>query len=410
MIKDEKIRQFPEGFLWGASTSAYQVEGGITNDWSQWEMSEKRLKELQDKKLDYRDFVAGSACDFYNRYAEDVVLAKKINLGGFRLGIEWARIEPRKGEFDRKEIEHYRQVLTELKKNDLKTVLTLWHWTNPLWLAEEGGWSNKKVADYFVRYVEFVVAELGDLVDFWVTINEPTIHVLDGYLRGKFPPNKKNIFLAAKTFFILAKAHNRAYSIIHKIYPKAKVGLTHLGNNFEPARHWFLPDIILTALLNFICNGLFIGLIKKQLDYLGLDYYFHDRVVWRPPFIKNLNKETTDFGWEIYPRGIYNVLKSLKHFKKPIIIMENGIADAADAKRGKFITDHLRFVYQAITEGVDVRGYFYWSLLDNFEWAAGWTMKFGLYSLDRNTFERKMRPSALVYAEICRTNSIKADN
>jgi beta-glucosidase len=406
MENDQKVLKFPEGFLWGVSTSAYQIEGGITCDWSQWEMSPKRLKELRKKKLNYRDFVAGQACDSYNNYAEDAEMVKALGCGAYRLGLEWARIEPKEGEFDREQIEHYRQVLMDLKEKNIKVVLTIWHWTNPLWVVNEGGWSSKKIVSYYSRYVEYVVEHLGDLVDFWVTINEPTIHVHKGYFTGQFPPNKINPFLGIKTFFNLVAAHKKAYNIIHRTNLRANVGFTHLGDNFQPARNWFFPEIFLAWLLNFICNNLFLQCVHGHTDYIGLDYYFHNRVVWYPPFLKNINKEVTDFGWEIYPEGIYNILKDLRRFKKPIYIMENGIADAADAKRAKFIVDHLRYVHKAIEEGEDIRGYFHWSLMDNFEWAAGYTMKFGLYSVDRETFKRTPRPSAAVYAEIIKENGV----
>jgi beta-glucosidase len=215
--------------------------------------------------------------------------------------------------------------------------------------------------------------------------------------------------LAIKAFFNLINAHKRAYNIIHRTNLRANVGLTHIVNDFDPARPWFLPEIFIAWLLNFICNNLFLRFIHNYTDYTGFDYYFHCRIVWHPPFIKNLNKEVTDRGWEIYPQGIYNVLKRLRKFKKPMYIMENGIADAADAKRGKFITDHLRWVHRAIEEGADVRGYFYWSLLDNFEWEEGFVKKFGLYSVDRETFQRTPRPSAAVYARIAKENGISLE-
>jgi beta-glucosidase len=410
MENEQKILKFPEGFLWGVSTSSYQIEGGITNDWSQWEMSEKRLKELRAKKLNYRDFVAGTACDSYNRFKEDSALAQSLNCGAYRLGLEWARIEPREGEFDLEQIEHYRQVLMDLKAKNLKVVLTIWHWGNPLWLVNEGGWRNKKVVGYFARYTEFVVAHLGDLVDFWVTVNEPTVHVYKGYFVGIFPPNKKNFWLGIKVFLNLVAAHKKAYDIIHKNNIRANVGFTHLGDNFQPARAWFFPEIMLAWLFNFLCNNLFFYLVHGHTDFVGLDYYFHNRIVWYPPFLKNLNKEVTDIGWEIYPEGIYNILKDLRRFKRPIYIMENGIADATDAKRAKFIVDHLRYVHKAIEEGEDIRGYFYWSLLDNFEWADGYAMKFGLYAVDRQNFKRTPRGSAAVYAEICRSNEVGVKN
>ena len=142
---------------------------------------------------------------------------------------------------------------------------------------------------------------------------------------------------------------------------------------------------------------------------MGLDYYFHDRIIWRPPFVKNENREVSDLGWEIYPKGVRQILKNYEKFKTPLFIMENGIADEADSRRAGFIVEHLRYVHQAIREGINVRGYFYWSLLDNFEWAEGWTQKFGLYEVDRKTFKRAARPSARVYAQICKNNQIKID-
>jgi beta-glucosidase len=396
--------QFPAGFLWGASTSAYQVEGGIINDWSEWEMSDKRLNFLRKKGLNYKDFVAGKACGSYSCYVEDADLLKHLNCNSYRLGLEWSRLEPVEGEFSAEAVQHYRHVLAALKYNGIKTVVTIWHWTNPMWLVAEGGWANKKVIKYYERYARFVAEELGDLVDYWVTLNEPTVHISNGFIKGEFPPNKRNPLKAMQVFFNLIKAHKAGYQAIHGVIPNAQVSITHLGNNFDPARSWFLPEVILASLANFLGNGILIGSVKKHLDYIGLDYYFHNRVVFYPPFLRNQNKETTDMGWEIYPKGIYNVLKYLKRFKKPIIIMENGLADADDSRREKFILNHLSWVHRAISEGVDVRGYFHWSLVDNFEWAAGWTAKFGLCELDRKTLERRPRASAWRYAEICRDN------
>ena len=421
-MSNKKTLKFPKNFLWGASTSAYQIEGGIVNDWSEWEKSEGRIKKLpsvakalagkevrskkKNKKLIIEDFICGQACDSYNRYEEDIELVKNLNCGAYRFGIEWARIEPEEGKFDMKEIDHYRKVLKAAKDRNLKVVLTLWHWTNPIWLAEIGGWGNKKVVGYFARYTELIVKEMGDSVDYWVTLNEPMVHVANGYIAGKFPPNKKNIFKSNRVFKNLANAHNASHKIIHEKYPRAKVSITALINCFEPARKWLLNEIIIAKLFHYFWNDRFLQRIKNNLDYIGVDYYFYDRIVWHPPFKKNKNKKITDLGWEIYPEGIYHVLKYLNKFKKPIIILENGLADECDKHRSDFIRDHLKYIHKAISEGVDVRGYFYWSLLDNFEWAEGFWPKFGLHSVDRKTFERTARPSAAVYAEICKNNQI----
>lgn len=402
----QKVLKFPDGFLWGVSTSAYQIEGGITNDWSEWEKSAARINKLKADGKNPNDFICGQACDSYNRYEEDSDLVKGLGCGAYRLGIEWARIEPTAGRWNRAEIEHYRKILLALKSRGIKSVVTLWHWTNPVWLVQLGGWSNRKIIEYFSRYSELIVRELGDLIDYWVTINEPMMHVANGYITGKWPPNQKNIFKAYKAFNNLIKAHKLIYKTIHSKYPKSSVGLTMLANYFEPAHKWCLNEIFYASLANYFWNDWFLKSLQDRFDFIGVDYYFHDRIVWYPPFRRNLNKEITDIGWEIYPEGIYQVLKNYKKFNKPLFIMENGIAHSEDKQRVKFIMSHLKYVHQAISEGVQVRGYFYWSLLDNFEWALGWAPKFGLYAVDRKTFERTARPCAKVYGEICRTNSL----
>ena len=417
----QKELKFPDGFLWGTSTSAYQVEGGITNDWSELEATRVNSKKFKNKvhpkgiscgaplwckKLNPNDYICGKACDSYNRYEEDLDLAKSLNTNAVRFGIEWARIEPKKGAWDVKEIKHYARVLAAAKKRGLKTVVTLWHWTSPVWIAKAGGWANKETVECYLRYVDLIINELGGNIDYWVTLNEPTVHVLNGYIRGNFPPRRKNIFKAYSVFKNLSRANNEAYKKIHDYFPNANVSITALVNHFEPARNWCLIEKMLTKIFHYYWNHKFIKEIKNNIDYIGLDYYFHDRIVWYPPFKKNLNNKITDMGWEIYPKGIYHVLKYLNKFKKPIIILENGLADNGDKMRKQFIKDHLFYVHKAIEDGVDVRGYFHWSLLDNFEWAEGYAPKFGLFAVDRKTFERKARLSAAMYADICKTNSI----
>ncbi len=402
------LLKFPADFLWGVSTSAYQIEGNITNDWSEWEKSEARQNQLRKLGQNPDDFISGQACDSYNRYEEDLDLVKNLNCGAFRLGIEWARIEPEPGVYNMKEVLHYRDVLLAMKKRNIKAVVTLWHWTNPLWLARQGGWENKNAVKHFCGYVRLIVKELGGLVDFWVTVNEPMVFLSKSYLVGKFPPEKKyKIFKARIVFNNLIAAQRQAYEIIHGALPDAQVGLTMLENYFEPARGWCLVETGLAKIADYFWNKKFLNKLNNQFDFIGIDYYFHDRLVWRPWFLKNLNKQVTDMGWEIYPEGIYHVIKNLAEYKKPLYIMENGLADATDAKRGKFITDHLKYVHQAMAQGALVRGYFYWSLLDNFEWNSGWAPKFGLYAMDRKTFKRAARPSAKVYGEICKNNFIK---
>ena len=307
-----------------------------------------------------------------------------------------------------KEIEHYKKFLQKLKDNNIKSVVTLWHWTNPIWIAEIGGWENKKTVKYFIRYTKLIVNELGNLVDYWITLNEPLMHIGHGYIDGKFPPNKKRDLIGTiKVFNNFVKAHKKSYEIIHDKFPKAQVSIAMTTGYVEPAHKWNLIEVLIAKMGHYFRNDWYLNKIKNYFDYIGVNYYHHDRMVWYPPFKKNLNEKINDRGWEIYPEGIYHVLKNYKKFNKPIIIIENGTADQEDSHRAKFILDHLKYINKAIKEGVDVRGYFYWSLLDNFEWAEGFWPKFGLYAVDRKTFERTARPSAKMYAEICKTNSIR---
>jgi len=407
MENKKEILSFPKDFLWGTSTSAYQIEGGIVCDWSEWEKKRVQSEEFKKSGKNPNDYICGQACDSYNRYSEDLNLVKDLNCGGFRLGVEWARVESEEGFWNALEIEHYRALLTEARKKGIKTVVTLWHWTNPVWIADRGGWANPDIIKSYSRFVLKVIEELGDLIDYWITLNEPLVHVLNGYLIKKFPPQKSSLKEALKVFKNLYKAHNQAYEMIHEIYPYTNVSITEITNYYEPARKWNPLEIILAKAMKYLWNDRFLNKIKKHMDFIGIDYYFHDRIVCYPPFRKNLNKEVNDMGWEIYPEGIYHVLMDLKKYKLPIFIMENGIPDENDNKRGKFIKEHLRYVHKAIEDGVDVRGYFYWSLLDNFEWSSGFDPKFGLYAVDRETFERKPRKSARIYAKICLDNKIE---
>jgi beta-glucosidase len=325
------------------------------------------------------------------------------------LGIEWSRLELAEGEYDQAAIEHYKRELAELKQQGTKIVLTLWHWTIPLWLVKKGGWSNRSAVDYFERFAELAVKEFGEYVDFWVILNEPMVHVANGYLKAKFPPAKKNPLLAYKALKNLILAQKVAHRVIHEKLPTASVGFTVLANYIEAKDKNNFFDVKLAKIFDYWWNLYFVRKVDGFFDFLGLDYYFHDKISFKPPFLANDGQDLTDFGWEIYPEGIYEVLKHFADFKKPLYIMENGLADATDAKRADFIKKHLFFVHKAIGEGVDVRGYFHWSLIDNFEWADGFWPQFGLYMINRQTFERTPRPSAAVYAKICQDNGFWLD-
>lgn len=415
-----KTLKFPTGFLWGVSTSAYQIEGNIKNDWSEWEKKNAKLlankahsnwQDWQQKKFpemfEVNNYICGQACNSFKLFEKDLECLIKLNCNSYRLGIEWARVEPEKGKIDIEAIENYRRMLKLLKNNNIKVILTLWHWTNPLWLAEEGGWENKKVIEYFSNFTKLILNELGKMVDYWVILNEPLMVIGHGYLDGKFPPNKKFNWKLFKVLNNFIKVQKKIYKLIHEKYPDSQVGVAMTTGAFTAANNFNPIEKLMAVMANYFRNHWFVRRINNYSDYIGVNYYHHNRLIWYPPFKKNLYEKITDRGWEIYPEGLYTVLKDYKKYNKPILILENGIADADDKQRADFIKDHLLFVYRAIVEGVDVRGYFYWSLLDNFEWAEGYWPKFGLFAVDKNTFVRTSRSSVEVYAEICKNNGYK---
>jgi len=415
----KKKLKFPSDFLWGAATSAHQVEGNNHNDWSEWE--KKNAKRLAKEAKSYwqswqqekfpemfnpQNYISGQACNHYNRYEEDFNIAKSLSHNAHRFSIEWSRIEPEEGKFDEKEIEHYRKVIKALKQRNIEPFVTLWHWTNPIWLSKIGGPENKKFSLYFSRYAKFVVEHLGDSVNFWVTLNEPTSVIFDSYIIGKWLPRKKNLLSMLKVYKNLAQAHNYTYDDIHKIFPKAQVGYANTLAFYEPRNKNSVLDKIAVKIAKYFGNEKFLNLTKSKHDFLTVQYYFHNRLKF-PGRVKNENKKISDLGWEIYPEGIYHVIKGLQKYNLPIYITENGLADADDSRRAEFIKDHLYWIHKVIQEGADVKGYFYWSLLDNFEWDKGFWPRFGLVEIDYQTMGRKIRPSALEYAKICESNELE---
>jgi beta-glucosidase len=399
-----KKLKFPQNFLWGASTSAYQIEGGNDNDWSEWETSEGRLKELESRGLDPENFICGSACDSWNRWREDIALLKKMNCNAYRFGIEWSRIEPEKGKINREALDRYREMLETMRAEGIEPVLTIWHWTNPKWIGTDG-WTKRRTVDAFLKFADLAVREFGDLVRYWNPLNEPFVHLGHGYLDGKFPPNRKHDFWGAKKVFDnLVLAQKGAFEIIHRWNPGALAGVAMNTGFYEAAHRWNPVEVLMAKSGHFMRNMWYLEKIIGFYDYIGVNYYHHNRVIWHPPFRQNLNEKVSDFGWELYPEGIYHVLTSYKKFGKPLIILESGLSDVRDKYRAEYVKDILTWTHKAIQEGADVRGHFYWSLLDNFEWADGYTQKFGLAEVDRRTFERKLRPSAEAYASICKNN------
>ena len=411
-MKDIK---FPENFYWGAAISAHQVEGNQNNDWV--DLGEKNAKRLvkeagmywqkwQQEKFpemfEEENYISGVACKHYELFREDFETAKNLGHNAHRFSIEWSRIEPKEGCFDEGAIRHYQKVVNALLELGMEPFVTLYHWTLPLWFCRKGGWLNKRSPIYFERYVRKVSSALKG-IRFFITINEPNIYASQSYLKGSWPPQKKNFFLYKRVLNNLVEAHCQAYSVIKKINSQIQVGIAKNIVYFEAVND-NLVNSFLKKLSDYFFNLWFLNKIKNYQDFIGLNYYSHNRIDFG--FNKNKNKLVSDLGWEIYPKGIYFALKLASKFKKPIFITENGVADKEDKIRSWFIENHLLWVGRAIGEGINVKGYFYWSLLDNFEWDKGFWPRFGLVEVDYKTQKRKIRPSALVYKKIIEQNSL----
>jgi len=412
---------FPKTFYFGAATSSHQVEGGNKNDWTEWEKenAERLVKEAAKKQwsdyllnvkpspLSSDNYISGRACDHYNRFREDFDIAKSLGHNAHRFSIEWSRIEPEEGKFDEKEIEHYREIIRALRERGIEPFVTLWHFTLPLWVKNQGGWENKKTIADFTKYAEKIIESLGRDVKFWIIINEPTVYAGYGYIVGLFPPQVKNFYRGYRVLKNIMQAYGDVYDLIHVESRDAMVGNAYNLHYHTPYRKWFFPDWLAMKALSYIRDFYPLDYAKGRQDFIGLNYYYRDCVkstLMGGRFgvidIKNPDKNVSDMGWDIFPEGLYYVLRSLKKYNLPIFITENGIADARDEKRTKFIGDHLSRMAKAIQEKIDVRGYFYWSLLDNFEWDKGFWPRFGLVEIDYKTLERKIRPSALEYKKI----------
>ncbi len=401
-----KILKFPVGFFWGVATSAHQVEGGLNNDWSQWEKSEARIKQLKVSEKNPDDYISGKACNSFEIFDEDLKCLKELGVTSYRFSIDWSRVEPANGKFNDQAIDYYRNIIRKLKANNIEPFVTLWHYPVPIWVRDFGGWNSRKVEKYFFRYVEKIVNEFKSEVIFWTTLNEPDIYSGYSYLTGKFPPNRKSPLIYLRVLKRLIKVHKLAYKKIKAISPRAQVGISKHNIYFEAYEEKFI-NVILKKLADWWWNFYFLNQIKNYQDFIGLNHY--RRNVINYGFNKNENKIVSDFGWEIYPKSIYHVLLDLKKYYKPIYITEHGVSDGQDKYRAWFIKESLKNVYIAISEGVDVRGYSHWSLLDNFEWADGFTQKFGLYKVDRQTFKRTPQSSVKIYSEICKNNQVEVD-
>jgi beta-glucosidase len=403
--------KFPQNFLWGAATSAYQVEGDNVNaDWWQWEKDAGREN-------------SGSACRHYQFYEQDFNLAKSLNHNAHRLSIEWSRIEPEEGKFSQVELKHYLDVILSLKTHNIEPLVTLHHFTNPIWFSKLGGWENRRCVANFLRYCDFLTRSLAKYVRYWITINEPTVYIYHAYILGVWPPQLKSLLKAKRVQDNLIWAHIKAFRLIHKIYKelnllKPSISISQNMQAFVPCTA-NLKDRCAAILRDKWYNFGFLDKIMrhKTLDFIGVNYYSRQLVELRKLGIGNLAMDVcqnnhhpvkkNSLGWDIYPEGLYKLLLKLKIYGLPLIITENGICTSDDNLRWDYIYEHLRNIHLAMGKGVNVMGYLYWSLIDNFEWDKGFSPRFGLIEIDYNTYKRTVRESARKLAWVCKTGILE---
>ena len=417
---------FPKGFLWGTATSSHQVEGQNTNnDWYTWEQ-EGRI--IHNQK-------SGNACGWWNgRWEEDLDRAAEAGQNAHRFSIEWSRVQPDPDTWNEDALLRYREIAQGMADRGMTPVATLHHFTNPRWLAEMGGWTNEQVVPLFGSYVERVVAVLGDYVTLWCTINEPNVYAVMAYLEGVFPPGEQDLGTTFRVIANLFKAHARAYHLIHRQQYEARVGMVIHYRDLVPARPWFPPDRINAWLSSRLFNDLFpraakVGKIrlpwktisvagaKGTQDFLGLNYYTQElvatslRAADHPLAKRSLPPDvpTSETGFIAHTPGAFSrALEWALQFNVPLIITENGIEDSTDSLRPRYLAEHIHQVWRGINHNWPIKGYFHWTLVDNFEWERGWTQRFGLWALNRETQERQKRGSAEFYAEICRQNALSS--
>jgi len=421
-------RRFPEGFVFGVATSAYQVEGHIENDWSEWERAGK-LKEPHAR--------CGRGVDHWNRLEEDLSLARAVGSTAFRLSLEWARIEPQRGRFDEAAIDQYRQRLVRMKALGLRPVITLHHFTHPAWFHRETPWHLPQSVAAFRRYSEACAKIIKGLDAMVITINEPMVFILGGYLNGVLPPGVADGKQCMQALANVVRSHVAAREAILAECGPTPMGISQNMVAFAPDRAWHPIDRALVhiasrsynhAVLDALTTGrlrismpgvasvdVTIPGARDSMEYLGMNYYTraHLRFTASHPFIQmayrdRLRRGLTDIGWEVYPEGFSRILLELKRYGLPIWVTENGVDDRTGSRRVDYLHSHWGQLLDAVGQGANVKGYLYWSLLDNFEWLDGWGPRFGLYRVDFETLERKETAACHYFRSVALTGTLHA--
>lgn len=408
--------RFAKKFLWGVAVSAHQVEGNNHNQWSVWELEHARSlatsAEYHYNDLDKwpkfkrlaktpANYVSGRAVEHFSRYRQDISLAADLGVNSFRFSIEWSRIEPDEGVWSAEAVTYYRQYLKTIKQAGMTPIVTLFHFTLPVWFAEKGGFEKRTNIQYFIKFVEKVLLEFGPDLKYIITINEPVLYASNGYLQAVWPPSISSKTKMWRVLNNLIRAHNQSARLIRRTSRKYQVSIAHnvsyvYAGDDAKLSQWS------ASFMDYMNNHYLIKRTIKTSTFIGLNYYFSSRFYGYREH--NPDHQTSDTGWDMQPGNLRYVLDDLTdRYKKPILITENGVADMDDEYRQEWLTQTLLAMNQAIASGVSLLGYVHWSLIDNFEWEKGRWPRFGLYSVNYATMERQARPSAAIYKKIIKT-------
>ena len=419
---------FPRGFLWGTATASHQVEGNNkNNNWWAWEQEPGRIAGGGK---------SGLACDWWGgRWREDFDRAAQSGQNAHRLSVEWSRVQPSPDRWDEDALDHYREMVRGLVERDLTPLVTLHHFTEPVWFSEKGGWEAEDAPALFAAYVEKVVEALKEYASLWCTINEPNVLAAEAYFLGLWPPGKRDFRAMQRVMLALGMAHGAAWEAIRERQPVSRIGMAVQYRGFQPARSWNPLDRMVAAGYGRIFNSFYPRLLTEGVaplpagrrriqklagthDYLGLNYYTTDNVSfnlrhYREAFTRRYYPEGASLSPSGFianrPEGLQQAVRWGRQFGRPMIITENGVEDAQDRLRPRYLVEHVHQIWRAVNQNVPVKGYFHWTLTDNFEWERGWEQRFGLWELDPESQARRKRASADLYAEICKANAIPSD-
>lgn len=406
---------FSKHFLWGAATAAHQVEGNNHNQWSVWELENAKTLAAQ-ASYHYEDvpawprvgkdakqpgnYVSGKLADHYGRYTEDFDLLKSMNMNAYRFSVEWSRIEPKEGAWDAQAINHYKKYLSELRNRNIEPIVTLFHFTLPVWFSDLGGFERRANVKYFVRFAEKIMRELGAGVRFIVTINEPEVYAYQSYIAQEWPPARSSSwrkFLAVTNN--LAYAHKLTARTLREVNRRYRIGIAKNSLFFFPGDTAWLSQVS-ANIMQFFQDDFIINKYRKECDFIGVNYYQSQRVFGYRIHNSEAAKYS-DVDWMLAPGDIQYVLERLsRRYKLPLLITENGLADGTDEHREWWIKETIVAMQKAMENDVRLLGYLHWSLIDNFEWAHGKWPQFGLAEVDYKTGERTLRPSAKWFGRV----------